>query len=88
MMNCHKTGNSNKERVQSVFHNCCPGLPMLLTVCPTVRCGTLSQMVSVSGFTEFVQHAVGVGTDSLLIKMLCMVYSSVYIGGLFTGFIN
>jgi hypothetical protein len=34
MRSSHKNSNSNKEEAQSVFHNFCPGLPVLLTLCP------------------------------------------------------
>jgi hypothetical protein len=52
MSSSHKSSNSNKEGVQSVSHHFCPGLPVLLTLCPISQCGTLSQMVSVRGFME------------------------------------
>jgi hypothetical protein len=32
IMSNHKSSNSNKEGVQSVFHNFCPGLPVSLTI--------------------------------------------------------
>jgi hypothetical protein len=52
IMSSHKSSNSNKEEVQSVFHHFCPGLPVSLTLCPISQCGTLSQVVSVHAFTE------------------------------------
>ena len=66
--------NSNKKGTNSVFHHFCPGLPVSLALCPIEQCGTLSQTVSIHGFAEAAQHAVGVGADSVAVTMFTQAF--------------
>ena len=73
----HKNSNSNKG-ARSVFQHFCPGLPVSLTLCPISQCGTLSQMVSLHGFAEVAQHAVGVGADSIAVEVCTLWHSNMW----------
>jgi hypothetical protein len=66
----HKSSNSNKEEVQSVFHHFCPGLPLSLTLCPISQCSTLSQMISVMGSRRL--HSMQKGTGRIPMLWRCV----------------